>query len=1082
MKLFQSLLKRTLLIMVSAALFTSCVRDVIFSPGGTDTGTVTFTIDAPASALVQTKASVNGTALENSINDVHLFVFNNSTGDLIKVFTPSVSAGTLTVTTAGSLANNNQYTFSGSLPVGQYDFIALANVTGKTSVSGSPTFDYTGVETKSDFIDEVVEKLFKEHTTAWTLTSSGDIPMWGELTKTITATTTSVEVPVCRMVARVNVNVVGTTTRSDFKLQTVSLTNNNTIGQVIPESSPSIPLAAGKIVASDKSFLTFTANDDTRCEEKIYMFETENEGEYDDGTADWLDNPCIIIGGKYKNGPTTYYRLDFIDNVGDYLDVLRNHSYLFNITSVKGPGFSTETDALFSAPMNIEADVLPWDDGQIGDVIFDGQYLMGVNPGMFNIDKSVQTGTITISTNWANKPDVVFSSDPDDASIAATWLSQNSYPAGVPGTNGKTNYTLTFDAPENDGIGSRTEYIHIKAGRLTYVVTVTQSDMITAGISLTKNGNPVRQLIFASAVDALPAPQTLVVDWSPRSTTLSVTTENPLTGYNTFSFASGSPIVTGALTSGPQTYAIQPPAITAADVAGDPFFERQMTATYRLMHNGQMFMENITLQQFVYNADYSKESIYLLDGNNHSFTVKANVPWRAILIDDGSNTPIPPAVNGKTVINTASLPIVTGGWLIGTGGYNLPDGADVNFETLNDLLNPTIYQGTAKVRIEAMGGEFTPITVELNCASGILGEPSNSYIIHPNGAGILIPVKRANGYRSDGTTVETGWPLSNQVTNATNFTAELLWSDIKGTNNTGLDTDGTTPIRRIQIVGSGENALILVLPGSVEGNSVVAIKDGTNILWSWHIWVTPFNDQDDTLWKTLGTTVFMDRYLGAFNTHITSGHDGNYSKTGLLYQWGRKDPTVTAASSSNTNPTLYTAGATTTAVTTATTPTTSSNLINAVRNPLVIYYGTVAMDWYTNAQASVNHDLWGGVSNVKTIYDPCPAGWRVPTATTGANPWASLTVANGSINKGYTWTSPYDAGYYPYTGWRSASTGTIQAVGTKGSVWAATRSATAAYQVYAFGLNTNLSGNSIALYSTHRADAFPVRCVRITNP
>jgi len=80
------------------------------------------------------------------------------------------------------------------------------------------------------------------------------------------------------------------------------------------------------------------------------------------------------------------------------------------------------------------------------------------------------------------------------------------------------------------------------------------------------------------------------------------------------------------------------------------------------------------------------------------------------------------------------------------------------------------------------------------------------------------------------------------------------------------------------------------------GNAVVAVKDDSdNILWSWHIWVTgdgfnPLTDIADD-----GTCYWMKVNLGALSYATTTtaepaSQDARYLTTGLLYQFGRKDP------------------------------------------------------------------------------------------------------------------------------------------------------------------------------------------------
>jgi hypothetical protein len=199
------------------------------------------------------------------------------------------------------------------------------------------------------------------------------------------------------------------------------------------------------------------------------------------------------------------------------------------------------------------------------------------------------------------------------------------------------------------------------------------------------------------------------------------------------------------------------------------------------------------------------------------------------------------------------------------------------------------------------------------------------------------------------------------------------------------------------------------------GNAVIAAYSGASqtgeILWSWHIWVTSYNPNTGTIYRfnTNNLLTFMDRNLGA--TVTTANTTG---VMGLLYQWGRKDPFPGAAVTIQTDNTynslpIYSASGTTAltelsgsdgtgikhvVASATTTDTKTLNLTNAIKNPMTFYYATsagtyIGLDWYTTTNDATgslqNPALWGGASTLtptsKTIFDPCPTGWRVPITT-----------------------------------------------------------------------------------------------------
>ena len=142
-----------------------------------------------------------------------------------------------------------------------------------------------------------------------------------------------------------------------------------------------------------------------------------------------------------------------------------------------------------------------------------------------------------------------------------------------------------------------------------------------------------------------------------------------------------------------------------------------------------------------------------------------------------------------------------------------------------------------------------------------------------------------------------------------------------------------------------------------QGNCYVAIYNSSNeILWSWLIWAGAEPSE-----VTSGTDKFMNRNLGSIAV-------GNYSR-GFLYQWGRKDP-FPAADGNNYTPYSYVPARLT-----------SHSIVEA---PITVAYAIANPTHFTSHSAwmttdDYRADLWSDTE--KTIYDPCPAGWRVPTRT-----------------------------------------------------------------------------------------------------
>ena len=379
--------------------------------------------------------------------------------------------------------------------------------------------------------------------------------------------------------------------------------------------------------------------------------------------------------------------------------------------------------------------------------------------------------------------------------------------------------------------------------------------------------------------------------------------------------------------------------------------------------------------------------------------------------------------------------------------------------------------------------------------SSIMGATANCYIVAPS-ASITIPVNvKGNGGNVAGTGLST---------THTAASVGIVWQTAAG-----LITLGTFDVA-CQTITINANT------SGTSGNAVIAAYSGAtqtgDVLWSWHIWVTSYNPNTGTIYRfnTNNLLTFMDRNLGATTTTAAT-----LTTMGLLYQWGRKDPfpgasaytgitdgTYSSLPIYNASGTQLTEGSPTggtginSVVASATTTETKTlNLTNAIKNPMNFYYATtggtyIGRDWYTTTNDATgslqNPALWGssvytGSPTTKTIFDPCPAGWRVPTWKSSYSPWdvfgtstpnayvATSTV--GTFNYGLTVTS-VSAGYYPAAGYRNPGSGALSLVGNNGYCWSGSL-----ISGFGFDLGFFISSLYPANYND-RAYGFSVRCVQ----
>ena len=220
-----------------------------------------------------------------------------------------------------------------------------------------------------------------------------------------------------------------------------------------------------------------------------------------------------------------------------------------------------------------------------------------------------------------------------------------------------------------------------------------------------------------------------------------------------------------------------------------------------------------------------------------------------------------------------------------------------------------------------------------------------------------------------------------------------------------------------------------------EGNAVIAAKDASgNILWSWHIWLTD-QPAEQVYYNNAGT--MMDRNLGA-----TSAIPGDVGALGLLYQWGRKDPFLGSSSISS-----YTLAKSTIAWPSSVS--TSGTIAYATANPTTfIKSNNINYDWYYTVSSPTDNTRWTTSESSKSIYDPCPSGWRVPDG--GSNGVWSKALGSSSAfiddswysstNKGMNFSGKFGSAstiWYPASGYLSHNGGNLFNVGYDGYYWSA---------------------------------------------
>lgn len=298
----------------------------------------------------------------------------------------------------------------------------------------------------------------------------------------------------------------------------------------------------------------------------------------------------------------------------------------------------------------------------------------------------------------------------------------------------------------------------------------------------------------------------------------------------------------------------------------------------------------------------------------------------------------------------------------------------------------------------------------------------------------------------------------------------VIWQETNGLV-TNLSVDKSTD----------NGYLIFYVDGTkiTESNAVIAVKDNSGvIMWSWHIWISAA-PIESTIQITAADNSHKYNVMPVLLGYTAISNISTYTKrkvcarlktnkksvevvlcqnpytpiptsgigTCPYYQWGRKDPFIpwNGDLSSNNPKTVY--GTYTTFQKTPTRQT----LGGGIRSPqLFVYYvadasirnykwtSTAYVDLW-NAGAANSYYLNSGSSNYantkKSIYDPCPVGFKVAPGMA----FSGLSFKSGS-SEGitvYTNSAHTNTLYLPLPGYRHYQNGDIINIGTHELMWTA---------------------------------------------
>ena len=384
-------------------------------------------------------------------------------------------------------------------------------------------------------------------------------------------------------------------------------------------------------------------------------------------------------------------------------------------------------------------------------------------------------------------------------------------------------------------------------------------------------------------------------------------------------------------------------------------------------------------------------------------------------------------------------------------------GGSVNRSTANSYL------------ISAPGHYRIPLVYGNAIENGATND--KSYISHaPTGnSKVLYNFKDHAGHNIDNPWIEK----TNGGANASVDGAEVVWAD------------AANLVSSLSIAHVGGDAFLdfeVKADDIQSGNAVVAVKKGNTIVWSWHLWFAPKDALDKipvtnhqgvvynftkealgwkpTLWKSSTYTsartvkVKVEQTVANNGTkaytviNITQNPGGVKKGATTLYQFGRKDAFPGVATSA-----LKAGGITENAGD-------NMSITNGILNPDKFYVD--GNSWGNNygyynlwsADNTVTAGFGQGNDNpvVKTVYDPCPAGFKMP-ANNAFTGFTADGQNNGTMNVDGTgdwqqWTNNFGHNfwtsssktttiYFPASGCRFNNNGSFRYVGDYGYYWSA---------------------------------------------
>ncbi len=572
--------------------------------------------------------------------------------------------------TTATLAPNNvtgstTQTFIANLRAQSYQqrFVVVTNA---ASLVGAQTGAVSPGMAKARVLS-FLEYDFATNQDRWAANSSNNytsIPMWGEsAAETITSTTRqlSATIPLMRMVARMDVRLntatAGITDR--FKLRSVRVYNTNRGGRMVPDAanvtttqetsgpyvratSPTIPTSFQPYSSRTLGPITYTdftapGVTDVSMNGAIYLFETA-------AATTAAEATCIVVGGVYGTDTSeTFYRVElYAAGTQTRLNILRNYRYIVNINDVQGRGYPTAEQAFNAPPVNMAVQVLQWSRPGMDNIAFNNTNWLASDKETVNLwsneyttapasDENVVLVSTDVQTGWT-----LGAITNGDGTGTASWV-RISPTSGGTGVSDVVRVTISVDA--NTGTAPRTAIINLNAGRLRLPIRIVQSNQPAIALTVTDTNNQeIQELVFSAPAGVAPSSQQFVVNWMPAGNPVNVPTVTQIGQYE-FPNPGGNPAVQDGAPylnmpwperTGARTFTVSPPALTAAELAANPFIAKSSRFEFTVGNGFTQLTRRLILRQLWYNLRVEPDPLpmFTMDGQRYGYNVRSNTTWR----------------------------------------------------------------------------------------------------------------------------------------------------------------------------------------------------------------------------------------------------------------------------------------------------------------------------------------------------------------------------------------------------------------------------------------------------------------------